>query len=252
LKIFGCIPARYASERFPGKPMVLIAGIPMVVRVYRRAFASGIFDALFVATDDERIGALCREYDVPALMTGRDHKSGSDRVYEAACIAGQDADIIVNVQGDEPLLDPESLLHLVRPLRALPSGSVAASSVYARITEPADYTNPNVVKVVLAADGRALYFSRANIPFYWGHGRDGGVPEHAYRHIGLYAYTRAALERFVRLPASRLEEAESLEQLRLLENGIPIFMEEAAAPAPAVDTPADLAALEALLACGEA
>jgi 3-deoxy-manno-octulosonate cytidylyltransferase (CMP-KDO synthetase) len=250
VKIFGAIPARFASQRFPGKPMALIAGVPMVVRVYRRALASGIFDALFAATDDERILALCREYDVPALMTRGDHKSGSDRVYEAACIAGQGADIIVNVQGDEPFLDPEALIRLVQPLRSF-GGGEAAASVYARITEPADYGNPNVVKVVLDGGGRALYFSRANIPF----SRDGGLPghvgRHAWRHVGLYAYTLAALERFVRLPPGRLEEIECLEQLRLLENGIPIFMEEVAAPAPAVDTPADLAALEAMLANGE-
>jgi len=242
--IFGVIPARYASERFPGKPLALIAGIPMVVRVYRRALASGIFDALVVATDDQRIRGLCQEYALPVLMTRADHRSGSDRVHEAALSEiGRDAEIIVNVQGDEPLLDPASLEALVRPLRALGGESLAAASLYARITAPEEYADPNVVKVVLGADGKALYFSRAPIPFM----RGGGLPERAYRHIGLYAYTRAALGRFAHLPAGFLEKAESLEQLRLLENGIPLYMEEAAAPSPAVDTPADLARVEAVL-----
>jgi len=244
MKIFGVIPARYASERFPGKPMTPIAGVPMVVRVYKRALASGIFGELVVATDDKRILALCRGHKIPALMTESDHISGSDRVYEAARLVGKDADIIVNVQGDEPLLDPEALICLVRPLRFLGSNNEAVASAYARITDSAEYNDNNVVKVVLSANGKALYFSRANIPC----SLDGGMPEYVYRHVGLYAYTRSALEHFVQLPPGRLEEVERLEQLRLLENGIPIFMEEIDIPAPAVDIPADVAVIEAMLA----
>jgi len=239
-KIAGVIPARYASTRFPGKPLALIKGVPMVVRVYRRALDSGIFDSLLVATDDERISALCRSHAIPVCATRADCASGSDRVWEAA--RDGDADIIVNVQGDEPLLDPASLCRLVEPLRDLPVNSVAASSLCTPLTDPADYANPNVVKLVIAADGRALYFSRAPIPC-----ARADMPEIAFRHIGVYAYTRSALERFVRLPAGALERIEGLEQLRLLENGIPIYMREAAAPAPGVDTPEDLARVEALL-----
>ena len=242
-KITGVIPARYASARFPGKPLALIRGVPMVVRVYRRALDSGIFDSLIVATDDQRISSLCRDHAIPVCMTRADHASGSDRVWEAASGGDYvDADIIVNIQGDEPLLDPAVLRLLAEPLRDLDAGSIAASSVYAPLTDPADYSNPNVVKLVIAADGRALYFSRAPIPYV-----RTGIPETVFRHIGLYAYTRPALERFVRLPVSPLEKIEGLEQLRLLENGIPIFMRQAAGITHGVDTPDDLARIEALL-----
>jgi 3-deoxy-manno-octulosonate cytidylyltransferase (CMP-KDO synthetase) len=239
-KIVGVIPARYASTRFPGKPLALIRGVPMVVRVYRRALESGIFDALLVAADDERVSSLCHDYGVPVCMTRTDHSSGSDRVWEAA--SGQNADIIVNVQGDEPLLDPVSLRRLIEPLCDPEADAIAVSSVYAPILDPADYANPNVVKLVIAADGRALYFSRAPIPY----ARE-GLPEIVFRHIGLYAYTRLALERFVHMPVSPLERMENLEQLRLLENGIPIFMRRVDASAHGVDTPEDLARIEALL-----
>lgn len=236
--IFGVIPARYASTRFPGKPLVMLEGLPMVVRVYRRALRAGIFSGLVVASEDERIVTACREYDVPAVMTRADHPSGTDRVHEAATLeaAGREADIIVNVQGDEPLLDPEALTRLVKRLETVPQNQLAVASLYTRLQDQSQYHNPNVVKVVLDPRGRALYFSRAPIPF----ARDGGLPERVWRHLGLYAYTRATLERFVQLPESFLERTERLEQLRLLENGIPFYMEEVAEASPAVDTPADL------------
>ena len=237
--IFGVIPARHASVRFPGKPLAMIEGEPMVVRVYRRALSSEIFAGLVVATEDERIIAVCRDFGVPAVMTRADHPSGTDRVHEAAGLdpVGREAEIIVNVQGDEPLIDPDALIRLVRPLETVPQNAVAASSVCARLLDEEEYRNPNVVKVVLDSAGQALYFSRAPVPF----SRDGGLPERVWRHIGLYAYTRSAIERFVQLPESFLERTERLEQLRLLENGVPFYMEEVASAPPAVDTPEDLA-----------
>jgi len=247
--VFGVIPARYASVRFPGKPLAMIGDEPMVVRVYRRALSSGIFSGLVVATEDERIISVCREHAVPAVMTRADHPSGTDRVHEAAELeeAGREADIIVNVQGDEPLIDPAALVRLVKPLETVPQNAVAASSVCARLVDQAEYHNPNVVKVVLDSSGRALYFSRAPVPF----ARDGGLPERVWRHIGLYAYTRPAIESFVRLPESFLERTERLEQLRLLENGVPFYMEEITGALPAVDTPEDLAHVIELIRRGK-
>lgn len=243
--VFGVIPARYASQRFPGKPLAKIEGLPMVVRVYERAISSGIFDGLVVATEDERIVKACREHGVPAVITRADHPSGTDRVYEAAQLddIGRRAEILVNVQGDEPLVEPAALVRLITPLETVHHQALAVASVYARLLDESEYGNPNVVKVVLDAAGRALYFSRAPVPF----SRDGGLPERVWRHLGLYAYTRAALARFVSLPESFLERTERLEQLRLLEDGVPYFMQEVLTAPPAVDTPEDLERVTALI-----
>ena len=235
------IPARLASTRFPGKPLADLAGKPMVVRVCERARESGAAPVC-VATDDRRIADAVRAHGFEARMTRADHASGTERIAEAAAALGlADASIVVNVQGDEPLVPPALIARVAQALEANPSASVATACH--PIDDPAEFGNPNVVKVVLAANGEALYFSRAGIPFP----RDGGRPA-AYRHIGLYAYRVAFLRRYAQLAPSPLERIEQLEQLRVLWHGGRIAVAVEAGPLPpGVDTPADLEAVLKML-----
>jgi len=242
------IPARLASTRLPRKPLADIGGAPMVVRVAQRAALSGAAQVV-VAADDEEIIAACRAHDVRALLTRRDHASGSDRLAEACTLLGLDGDdIVVNVQGDEPLIDPALVAACVALLKAR-KDCVVSTAAHA-IADLADFVNPNVVKVVLDAQARALYFSRAPLP-WWRDGNTGGVqslPQPApLRHVGLYAYRAGYLRRFPALPPAPLEQTEALEQLRVLWHGehIAVHLSEAA-PAPGVDTPEDLARARAL------
>jgi 3-deoxy-manno-octulosonate cytidylyltransferase (CMP-KDO synthetase) len=235
------IPARYASTRFPGKPLVLLAGKPMLQWVYENAARSGAREVL-VATDDARIAAAARAFGAPVAMTSASHESGTDRIAEAAATAGWGAeDIVVNLQGDEPLLPPALLRQVAGLLEADPGAGIATLATPVRSL--AEYLDPNAVKVVAGEDGRALYFSRAPIPWH----RDtapGGAPDHAgaRRHIGLYAYRVGALQRLAALPAAALEMAEKLEQLRALANGLAIRVADAIErPGQDVNTPADLA-----------
>jgi 3-deoxy-manno-octulosonate cytidylyltransferase (CMP-KDO synthetase) len=235
--VAGIIPARLGSTRLSRKVLRLIAGRSMVEWVYRAAAASGLMDPVLIATDSEEVAAVCRERGLPVVITSPDCASGSDRVRE---VAGQvAADIYVNIQGDEPTLTPG----FFPPLLALFQRPEVQVATLAIPSAPEDIANPNAVKVVTAADGRALYFSRATIPY----DRDGSGYSGYRKHLGIYAYRRAALERFAALPPSPLEQIERLEQLRLLENGIDIYV----APAPhdtiGVDTEEDLARAEALL-----
>jgi 3-deoxy-manno-octulosonate cytidylyltransferase (CMP-KDO synthetase) len=237
MRIAGVIPARLGSTRLSRKVLRPIAGRPMVEWVWRAAAASGLMDPVVVATDSDEVASVCRERGIRAVITSADCASGSDRVRE---VAGQiDADIYVNIQGDEPTLTPE----FFRPLLALferPEVEVATLAVACPAVEIA---NPNAVKVVTANDGRALYFSRSTIPF----DRD-QVGFAGYRkHLGIYAYRKAALERFAELEPGRLEQAERLEQLRLLENGIDIYVATAPEDTIGVDTEEDLARAEAVL-----
>jgi 3-deoxy-manno-octulosonate cytidylyltransferase (CMP-KDO synthetase) len=203
------IPARFASTRFPGKPLADLAGKPMVVRVCERARLSGAAPVC-VATDDERIAQAVRAHGFEARMTRAEHASGTERIAEAAAQLGlADDAIVVNVQGDEPLIAPQLIAEVAAALRARPEASVATACH--PIDDAAEFANPNVVKVVRNADGEALYFSRAGIPFP----RDGGAP-HAERHIGIYAYRVAFLRRYAELAPSPLEAIERLEQLRVL------------------------------------
>jgi 3-deoxy-manno-octulosonate cytidylyltransferase (CMP-KDO synthetase) len=237
LRIAGVIPARLGSTRLSGKVLRVIAGRPMVEWVWRAAAASGLMDPVLVATDSEEVAAVCRERGIAVAMTSADCPSGSDRVREVA--RQIDADVYVNIQGDEPTLTAEFFPPLLA-LFARAEVEVATLAVPCAAEEIAD---PNVVKVVTALDGRALYFSRATIPF----DRD-GVGFAGYRkHLGIYAYRKAALERFAALPPSPLELAERLEQLRLLENGIAIYVAEAPGDTIGVDTEADLVRAEAVL-----
>lgn len=243
------IPARYASTRLPGKPLADIAGQPMIVRVAaaaRRAHSDGVW----VAADDERIVAAVVQHGFSAVMTRADHASGTDRIAEVAeRLQWDDADIVVNVQGDEPLLEPSIVEAVADALRADPDAVMATAAHPLTVAD--DFFNTNVVKVVCDSRGRALYFSRAPIP--WDRDRFAGrrdvlpVDLPAQRHIGLYAYRVSFLRRFRQLAASPLERCESLEQLRALWHGYPIQVVSVDhAPAPGVDTPEDLARVRRL------
>jgi 3-deoxy-manno-octulosonate cytidylyltransferase (CMP-KDO synthetase) len=243
------IPARLASTRLPNKPLADIGGLPMVVRVAQRAAASGAARVV-VAADDPTIVDACARHGVQALLTRTDHASGSDRLAEACTQLGlDDGGVVVNVQGDEPLIDPQLIARTARLLTQRPD-CVMATAAHA-ITDAADFANPNVVKVVLDAQERALYFSRAPIPCWRDGPASAALPPMpaALRHIGLYAYRVAFLRRFPTLAPAPLEVAEALEQLRVLWHGerIAVHVSESA-PGPGVDTPQDLARVRALLA----
>lgn len=231
------IPARYASSRFPGKPLAQLRGRPMVQHVYERAQASGAFAAVLVATDDARIAGAVRGFGGHVRFTSADCTSGTDRVAEVAR-AFPAVSAWVNVQGDEPLVDPAALAALAG---ALTDASVELATLV-RPLEEEERQNPNVVKAVVAVDGHALYFSRAEVPF----SRE-GKPVPRWAHVGLYGYRRDVLERLSRLPPSPLEQVELLEQLRALEHGLHIRCLPTAFRGVGVDTPADLARAEALL-----
>ena len=245
------IPARLASSRLPDKPLADIAGLPMVVRVAQRVAHLGA-DQVVVATDHVRIAEACQQHGVRALMTRVDHLSGSDRLAEACeALRLGDQDIVVNVQGDEPLIDPDLVRACADLLRQRPDCAVATAAH--PIESAGDLNNPNVVKVVLDAQQRALYFSRAAIP-WWRDGSQAGAAhlgphQAALRHIGLYAYRVGTLKRFPSWPAAPLELTESLEQLRFMWQGERIAVHVThAAPAAGVDTPEDLARVRAVFA----
>ena len=237
LRIAGVIPARLASTRLTRKVLRTIAGRPMVEWVWRAAQSSGLMDPVLVATDSEEVAAVCRERGVPVVMTSPDCPSGSDRVREVA--RQVPADIYVNIQGDEPTLTADFFPPMLK-LFERPEVEVATLSVRCPAHE---VTNPNAVKVVTALDGRALYFSRSTIPY----DRDQSGHAAYRKHLGIYAYRKAALERFASLPPSPLEKIERLEQLRLLENGIALYVAEAPRDTIGVDTEEDLMRAEAAL-----
>lgn len=238
LVALGVIPARLASTRLPRKVLREIAGKPLIVHVWEAAKRSQELADVLVATDSHEVVAACAGFGVPAVMTSPDHPSGADRVWEVA--QSRAADVYVNVQGDEPLITPGHIARLIAPFRERPNTQVSTLKIRLR---PDEAENPNVNKVVCAADGRALYFSRYPVPY----DRDGAGAAR-FKHVGLYAYARAALDAFHRLPPSPLEMTEKLEQLRFLEHGIPIVVVETDEPTIGVDTEADLRAVEARLA----
>jgi 3-deoxy-manno-octulosonate cytidylyltransferase (CMP-KDO synthetase) len=247
------VPARLASTRLPDKPLASIAGKPMVVHVAERAARSGA-ERVVVACDDARIQAACTAFGVQSVLTRVDHVSGSDRLAEACELLGlQGDDIVVNVQGDEPLIDPALVRRCAELLAERPD--CVMSTAAHPLADVAEFLNPNVVKVVLDAACRALYFSRAPIP-WWRDGNAGGVntlPNPApLRHLGLYGYRAAFLRRFPSLPAAPLEHCEALEQLRVLWHGERIAVHVAPhGPGPGVDTPEDLARVRALFAAAQ-
>ena len=236
MKAIAIIPARLASTRLPRKMLREIAGKPLIGLVYEAVRSSTLLSDVIVATDSEEIMAACRKHGWNARMTSPAHRSGTERVHE---ISGREsADVYINVQGDEPLVRPEHIAALLQVMNN-PEAQVGTLMTPAA-TE--DIPNPNAVKVVADLSGRALYFSRATIPF----DRDGSKPRY-FKHLGLYAYRKSALDRFVSLPESSLEKSERLEQLRFLEDGIPIFVGETPYDSIGVDTEEDLQRVMALL-----
>jgi 3-deoxy-manno-octulosonate cytidylyltransferase (CMP-KDO synthetase) len=244
MKLIGVIPARYASTRFPGKPLHPIAGIPLVQRVVERCRLSAALSEVIVATDDERIAAVARAF-CRVEMTRDDHPSGTDRIAEVA--SRVPADGYINIQGDEPLMDPAVIDAVAEALR-----DSDMSTASTPIRDLAEFDNPNVVKVVTTTGGRALYFSRRTIPYL----RDAAqkpLPEQLagypfQKHLGIYGFRRDTLLRLVGFPVSPLEAAEKLEQLRALENGFCIAVARVNHDSVGVDVPSDVARVEALLA----
>ncbi len=234
MRAIGIIPARYKSTRLDGKPLADIHGKPMIRLVYEQARKANLLSDVFVATDDQRIVQAVADFGGKAVLTSGDHRSGTDRVAEAA--ASVPADVIVNIQGDEPMIDPLMIDEVVEPfLAGTPARFVTLKK---EVFHESEFSDPGVVKVVTGYDGRALYFSRSLIP----HPRNRTPHFRVFEHVGLYAYTRECLLEFARLPLSPLEEIESLEQLRALENGIPILVvaTQSRVESISVDTPADL------------
>ncbi|PLX90419.1 MAG: 3-deoxy-manno-octulosonate cytidylyltransferase [Desulfuromonas sp.] len=247
MHVTAIIPARYASTRFPGKPLALIHGTPMIEHVYRRVSRSATVSRVIVATDDTRIEQAVRAFGGDVMLTRTDHPTGTDRLAEVA--QQIDAELIVNVQGDEPLIEPMMIDQAVRPL--LDDASIRMGTLMSRIDQVDDFHNPNVVKVVTDSAGFALYFSRAPIPWP----RDFSAAEIAarltelrlLRHIGLYVYRRDLLLQYPQLPKTPLEQLEKLEQLRALEHGVRLYVAETECPCHGVDTLEDLARVSALM-----
>ena len=229
MKAIAVIPARLASTRLPRKMLREISGKPLIGVVYEAVRSSTLLDDVLIATDSDEIMQVCRKHGWKAEMTLPSHRSGTERVHEISCRA--EADVYINVQGDEPLTRPEQIATLLQVM-ANPAAQVGTLMTPAA---EVDIPNPNAVKVVADLSGRALYFSRATIPY------DRDVTRPAYfKHLGLYAYKKSALDRFVTLPESALEKTERLEQLRFLENGIPIYVAETPHDSVGVDTEEDL------------
>ena len=229
------IPARMASSRLPEKPLADLAGRPLILRVFERIRPLTTQGArVVVATDHENIAAVCRQAGAPVCMTRIDHASGTDRCAEVA--AASDRSFVLNVQGDEPFVNLDDLTRLMGHMEEVPARQIGTLAY--RNHDDGDFLSPNVVKAVLAADGTALYFSRAPIPFR----RDEtGIAAGFWQHLGIYAYQKAALARFCALPPAELEKTEKLEQLRALAGGMAIHVVEARHPTIGIDTPEDLA-----------
>ena len=238
LSILGVIPARYASSRFPGKALVSIGGKTMLQHVWERASQARYLTSVVIATDDPRIRDAAEDFRARVVMTRSDHASGTDRVAEAA--SASTAQVIVNIQGDEPMLDPAAIDAAV--LGLLEHDEIPMGTLKKRIEDRAEITDPNVVKVVSDHHGNALYFSRSPIPYV----RDNAPPAAYFKHIGLYVYRRDFLLGYSELPIGPLEQAERLEQLRALENGFKIRVIETEYESLGVDTPEDWHRVSAL------
>ncbi|MDR3579672.1 MAG: 3-deoxy-manno-octulosonate cytidylyltransferase [Oryzomonas sp.] len=243
MKITAIIPARYASTRFPGKALADIGGRPMIQHVYERTCKASLVSRVIVATDDRRIADVIHQIGGETVMTSADHETGTDRLAEVA--GGLDTDIIVNVQGDEPLISPEMIDQAIEPF--LNDPTLKMGTLKTRIKSLHDFLSPNVVKVVTGADGCALYFSRSPLPFFrdkWQDLKDESFINGkllCYKHVGLYVYRRDFLLQYAAMPQTFLEIAEKLEQLRAIENGTRIRVIETEFESIGVDTPDDLA-----------
>ncbi|HOD59370.1 MAG TPA: 3-deoxy-manno-octulosonate cytidylyltransferase [Candidatus Syntrophosphaera sp.] len=238
MKAVAIIPARYHSTRFPGKALAKLLNKPLIQWVWEAVNNSNLFDQVMVATDSVKIKEVVDNFGGIAILTSKEHQSGTDRIAEVA--ESLDSDIIVNVQGDEPLINQKVLSSL---LKIFEDSSIQIASLMTKIKDLKQLSNPNLVKVVVDNISNALYFSRSVIPY----NRDNIHFEDYWQHIGVYAYRRNALMRLVKLPSGKLEQAEKLEQLRALENGIPIKMIKTEYNGIGVDTPEDLLKLESLL-----
>ena len=234
MKTIAMIPARYGASRFPGKLLQNLAGKPVIVRTLEAVQRTGLFSEIYVVTDDDRIEEAVRAAGGAVLRSKKEHPSGSDRLAEAS--ADLDVEVIVNVQGDEPFTERETLQKLLDIFAADKAGEVAVASLMAPLTDPEEIANPNNVKVVVNKAGDALYFSRAVIPYP----RDGEVAITYYKHLGIYAYRKEALQAFTQLAPSPLERTEKLEQLRYLENGYTIRLAITDKATIGIDTPEDL------------
>ncbi|MDO9512112.1 MAG: 3-deoxy-manno-octulosonate cytidylyltransferase [Bacteroidales bacterium] len=240
MRIAAIIPARYASSRFPGKPLVMIHGKSMIMRVYEQAVQAGVFTEVIVATDDSSILLHVQKQGGKAVMTSEHHRSGTERCAEAIIVAGLEnaIDAVVNIQGDEPYIQPEQIVQLADCLRNADRG---IATLVKKITDVDELLNPGVVKVVRDFEGRAIYFSRHPIPFIREFEKEQWLRQYVfYKHIGIYGYHYKILKQIVDLPMAAIEQSESLEQLRWLYNGYPVFTAETDYESLAVDTPEDL------------
>ncbi len=242
MKIISFIPSRYDSTRFPGKPLALIAGKPMIQYVYQCATSCPEISMVFVATDDERIFRCVQDFGGKAIMSEKEHPTGTDRIAEAAQKMHLDRDdLIVNIQGDQPIFNPSLISHLVSPFREDPE--ILMSTLKHRISDKKEVENSNHVKVVTDKEGFALFFSRSPIPFY----RNRRSDRVYFKHLGFYAYRRDFLTKFNSLPEGELESSEKLEQLRALESGFRIKVVETSFDSIEVDTPEDIKRVEEIL-----
>jgi 3-deoxy-manno-octulosonate cytidylyltransferase (CMP-KDO synthetase) len=244
-KVLAVIPARYASTRFPGKIIAPLAGKPLVAHVYERTCQAKLVDEAVVATDAPEVRDALEPLGIPVIMTRDDHPSGTDRIAEVA--EARDADIIVNVQGDEPLIDPNTIDEAVRPL--LEDAMLPMSTVRRLITAPELISNPNCVKVVVDQNQRALYFSRCSIPYIRDEADRAAGDYEYWQHVGLYVYRRDFLLKYAKMPQTPLERLEKLEQLRVLENGYPIVVVITSFESIGVDTPEDLERVRRVMGC---
>lgn len=242
MKIIAFIPSRYSSTRFPGKPLAHIAGKPMIQYVYQRATSCPDVSEVFVTTDDERIFQCVHDFGGDAIMTAQDHSSGTDRIGEAVKKLDLNKDdIIVNIQGDQPVFEPSVISQMVAPL--MEDEDIPMGTLKYAIKDKKEIENSNIVKVVTDREGFALYFSRYPIPFI----RDSETSQIHYKHLGFYAYRRDFLLEFSRFPTGGLEAAEKLEQLRVLEQGFKIKVIETISDSVEVDTPKDIGRVEEIL-----
>jgi 3-deoxy-manno-octulosonate cytidylyltransferase (CMP-KDO synthetase) len=239
MKAVGIIPSRYASTRFPGKPLIDIKGKTMIRRVYEQAKKSHLLSGIFVATDDRRIVDEVESFGGNVIMTSSKHPSGTDRCYEVLEKIGKDKyDVVVNIQGDEPFIHPEQINKV---LKSFENKNIQISTLAHKLTDAKDLANPSIVKIVRNKHGEALYFSRSPIPYIRESNTGDWTKQYLFlKHIGIYAYRSDILEQIVKLPTSFLEKAESLEQLRWLENGYNVMVEITDKESFPVDTPEDL------------
>ncbi|MEX0966961.1 MAG: 3-deoxy-manno-octulosonate cytidylyltransferase [Bacteroidia bacterium] len=245
MKIIAIIPARFGSSRFPGKPLALLSGKPVIQWVYEAAKRSASLNAVVVATDHADIYAQVRQFGGEAVLTGTHHLSGTDRCAEALLKSGKQFDAVINIQGDEPFIDPEQIDLLASLLK---NPLVKIATLIQPLKDPKLLSDPNIVKVVINAKNEALYFSRTPIPFVRGQAHAAWMEKVQYfRHLGIYGFRSHILQQIVNLPPSKLEEAEALEQLRWLEHGYSIHTAMTSQDSLAIDTPEDLAKAEDFL-----